>query len=151
MDRGGPPYLPLDAPVHLFSRIAAIAIEFDLLTTVGPGRRGYLADEALERMQEDARGRFDPELLRIFSATVGRYPLGSAVMLSSGEVAIVIHARSEPEFAARPLVRVVRDPRGREVKFAPLLDLADDTVELRITGAVDAISLGIDAKRTLFG
>lgn len=151
MDRSGPPHIQLDAPVHLFSRIAAIAIEFDILTTTGNGRRGLLADEALQQMQDDISGRFDHELLRLFAATVGRYPLGTAVMLDSGEVAVVVHTRSEPEFASRPLVRVVRDDRGREIKFGPLLDLSDDAATQRITGAVDAESLGIDTKRVLFG
>ncbi len=151
LDRTGPPFIPLDAPLHLFSRVAAITVRFDALTTTGPGREGLLADEALGRMQEEVTGRYDPELLRLFAACVGRYPLGTAVTLDTGEVAVVIHTPSDPAMAARPLVRVVRDERGRELRHGPLVDLADPSEPRRVVGAVDAASLGIDARRALFG
>ncbi|MBM4366007.1 MAG: hypothetical protein FJ102_07310 [Deltaproteobacteria bacterium] len=151
LDRTGPPFIPLDAPLHLFSRVAAIAVSFDSLTTTGPGRAGLLADEALGRMQEEVRGRYDPELLRLFAACVGRYPLGTAVTLDTGEVGVVIHTPSDPAMAGRPLVRLVRDERGRELRHGPLVDLADPSERRRVVGAVDAASLGIDARRALFG
>jgi hypothetical protein len=151
MSRTGPPFVPLDAPVHLFARIALIAITFDALTTTGPGRAGLLADEALGQMQDDATGRFDPELLRLFASTVGRYPLGTAVTLDNGEVGVVVHTPSDPAMAARPLLRLVRDERGREIRFGPMVDLADPACQRRIVSAVSPESLGIDARRAVFG
>ncbi len=150
-DRTGPPYVVVDAPLHLFARVAAVAIAFDGLTTTGPGRPGLLADEALSRLAGDTKGRFDQELVRIFAATVGRYPLGTAVTLDNGEVGVVLHTPSDPALAGKPLVRLVRDARGRDVQQGQLLDLADPATERRIVGAVDAASLGIDTRRALFG
>jgi len=151
LDRTGPPFIPLDGPLHLFSRVAAIAVSFDALTTTGPGRAGLLADEALERMRDEVRGRYDPDLLRLFAACVGRYPVGSAVTLDTGEVGVVIHTPSDPAMAGQPLVRLVRDERGRELRQGPLVDLADPTERRRVVGAVDTASVGIDARRALFG
>jgi hypothetical protein len=150
VDRTGPPYMPLDAPVHLFARIAAIATAFDALTTTGAQRPGLLADEALARIQESAMSTYDAELLRLFSACVGRYPLGTAVTLENGEVGIVVHTPSDPALAARPLLRMVRDERGREYKDGPLLDLSDPACTRRIVAAVSAETLGIDTRRALF-
>ena len=150
-DRTGPPHVVLDAPLHLFARISAVVIDFDALTTTGPGRPGLLADEALARLAADPSGRFDQDLVRIFAATVGRYPLGTAVTLDNGEVGVVLHTPSDPSLATKPLVRLVRDARGREVQPGPLLDLADPAVGRHIVGAVDAASLGIDTRRALFG
>lgn len=150
-DRTGPPYVAIDAPLHLFARVAAVVVEFDALTTTGPGRPGLLADEALARLADDPSGRFDQELVRIFSATVGRYPLGTAVTLDSGDVAVILHTPSDPALASKPLVRIVRDARGRPVEHGPLLDLADPACGRSVVGAVDAASMGIDTRRALFG
>lgn len=151
VDRTGPPYVPLESPPHLFGRICAIAVTFDQLTTSGTDRAGLLPDEALARMAEEATVRFDGELLRLFAGVVGRYPLGSAVELDDGSVAVVVHTPSDAASAARPLVRVVRDERGVAVTHGALLDLGDPACVRRITGAVDASSLGIDPRRALFG
>ncbi len=151
LDRTGPPYILLDSPPHLFGRICAIAIRFDQLTTTRPGHPGVLADEALALMAEATGNRLDPELLRLFASVVGRYPLGSAVLLDNGEVGVVIHTPSEPALAAKPLVRIVRDERGALVRNGPIIDLSDPACPRSVRGSVDAEALGIDTRRALFG
>jgi HD-GYP domain-containing protein (c-di-GMP phosphodiesterase class II) len=149
IDRKGPPRLKLAGPPHLYSRIAAIAIEFDALTTRGETRRGLLADEALGEMGR--RDVFDPELLRIFAAVVGRYPLGSGVMLTTGEVGVVFHTPADPAMATRPIVRIVVDGRSRVIRGGPLVDLSDPGETRRISGPIDLASMGVDGHRALFG
>lgn len=151
VDRSGPPYLPLESPPHLFGRICAIAVAFDQLTTTGGNRPGLLADEALARMGEESTVRFDGELLRLFAEVVGRYPLGSALELDDGSVGVVIHTPSDPTLANRPLVRIVRDDRGKPVLHGALVDLSDPACPRSVSGAVDATALGIDSRRALFG
>lgn len=150
-ERTGPPYVPLESSPHLFGRICAIATTFDRLTTVGPGRRGLLADEALREMGEEDAVRFDAELLRLFASVIGRYPLGSAVVFESGEVGVVVHSSSDPALAGKPVVRLVRDARGTLLQHGDIVDLADPASDRRIVGAVDPVSIGIDSRRTLFG
>jgi len=151
VDRTGPPYVPMEAQPHLFGRICAIAVAFDQLTTTGGNRPGLLADEALARMAEETTVRFDGELLRLFAGVVGRYPLGSALELDNGAIVVVVHTPSDAALANRPLVRIVRDERGATVTHGALLDLSEPGCPRSVVGAVDAASLGIDARRALFG
>lgn len=151
VDRTGPPYIPIESRPHLFGRVCAIATTFDALTTTGDGRPGLLADEALAAMGEAATVRFDAELLRLFASVIGRYPLGSALMLDNGSVGIVLHTPSDPALANRPLVRIVRDERGAIVNHGALVDLADPSCERSVSSTVDAQSLGIDPRRAVFG
>ena len=151
LDRTGPPYILLDSPPHLFGRICAIVTRFDQLTTTRPDQPAVLADEALALMAETPGNRLDPELLRLFASVVGRYPLGSALLLDNGEVGVVMHTPGDPALAARPLVRIVRDARGVLVRHGPIVDLSDPACGRSIRGAVDAEALGIDARRALFG
>lgn len=150
-DRSGPPGVRLNGPLHLYSRIAAIVCDYDAYTTSGAGRRGLLPDEALGDMALRAGRFYDPELLHLFSAVIGRYPLGSAVLLDSGEVGVVFHTPADPHLAGQPVVRIVRDARGRAVRDGPLVDLSDPAETRRISGGVDAATIGVDGHRAIFG
>jgi hypothetical protein len=151
IDRSGPPGVPMPGVPHLYSRIAAIAIEFDAATTSGRGRRAVLPDEALGAMLAKGARQFDTELVRMFAALIGRYPLGSAVTLTSGEVGIVYHVPADPGMAAKPVLRIVRDARQRVLRDGPIVDLGDPAESRAITAAVDASAMGIDGMRALFG
>ncbi len=151
VERTGPPHVVLESPPHLFGRICAIATTFDRLTTARAEHSGLLADEALATMAEETRVPFDAELLQLFAGVIGRYPLGSAVMLDTGEVGVVVHSSSDPAMAGKPLVRLVRDEHGVLVAHGALIDLADPANSRTILKAVEMASLGIDPRRSLFG
>lgn len=129
---------------HLFSRIIAIVMAYDRLTTQHGDHAGLLADEALARLQQERR--LDPDLLRVFSRVIGRYPLGSVVRLSSGELAVVYHSPADPAKADRPVVRVIRDPAGQAV--SRIVDLAVDPRQ--IVGMMDRALAGLDDSMDFF-
>jgi hypothetical protein len=124
--------------LHLFSRIVAIAVVYDKLTTRTEEHSPLLPDEALSQMASSTR--FDPELLGVFNRVIGRYPLGSAVRLSSGELAVILHSASDPERTDRPVVRIVRDPEGRPL--GRVVDLSSDPRQ--ILGLVDPELAGLE-------
>lgn len=132
---------------HLFSRIVQVADAFDALTTRRPWREGFTADEALRILVQDAGSRFDPLVVKVLVNMLGMYPLGSAVRLASGEVAIVYHNGNRPETFQRPWVKVVLDARGQRVLNTVVRNLADvDGPEGQIAGMVRANELsGLDA------
>jgi len=110
--------------LHPFSRIVAVADAFDALTTKRPWREGYAADEALRVLTREAGTRFDPLVVRALVNLMGLYPLGSAVELATGEIAVVYHNRNEPELFRRPWIRVVFDAHGRRVRRTVIRDLS---------------------------
>lgn len=143
--------LPVDRPrpaglPHLFSRIVAVAVDYDRLVSPGGLKTGLLPDEALGRLQAQAGRRYDKALLVEFAEILGAWPLGSAVLLDGGEVGVVW--RIQP--GRRPVVRVVVDRRGAILRGGPLLDLAEKGAR-RIVATVSAARLGIDPADALFG
>ncbi len=109
---------------HLFSRIVQVADAFDALTTRRPWREGYAADEALRLLLEDADRRFDPLVVRILVNLLGLYPLGTAVRLETGEIAVVYHNGLGGQRQGRPWVRILIDAQGRRVARTEIRDLS---------------------------
>jgi hypothetical protein len=122
---------------HLFSRIVAIAVGFDRLSNPVSGLP-LLPDEILARMQADSG--YDPELVKIFTLVVGRYPLGSPVRLNTGEIGIVYHSPPDASKANRPVLKLVRDAAGRSI--SRIVDLSQD--QRQIVGMVDQELVGFN-------
>jgi hypothetical protein len=64
--------------------------------------------------------KFDPIILKAFINTVGMYPAGTAVLLDTNEIAVVVEP--SPHDIFRPKVKVLRD-RDRRVVDGAVLDL----------------------------
>jgi len=99
--------------LHLFSRIVKIADAFDALTTKRVYRiEVFTALEALAMMKEQSGREFDELLLKAFAAMLGPYPVGSLVVLDTGELGIVFESNPQPPFLLRPTVKLITDARG---------------------------------------
>lgn len=96
-----------------FSRLVAVADGYDAATT----RRSYQADpwepaQVLREMWLNPGRGYDPVLVKALINLLGIYPVGTAVILDTFEVAIVAGPGSDPEQLHRPLVRVATDEHG---------------------------------------
>ena len=119
-DGGG--YPTLSRPPGLFSRIVSIADAYDAMTTDRPWRRAYLPDEALGLMLANSGKQFDASLLKVFVNTLGFYPVGTLVRLSTRELALVVYGSGVGERATRPVVTPL-DSNGRV--GSQMIDLMD--------------------------
>jgi hypothetical protein len=126
------------------TRLIAVAHAYDALTTPTRSRPALLPDEAVRVIMAEAGRRYDDTVVRLLIDLVGVYPVGSAVGLSTGEVAIVLKAGGSEQSWATPLIRIVRDSEGRLID-GPILDLARDTRTGRqIIGSIDAEHAGVN-------
>jgi HD-GYP domain-containing protein (c-di-GMP phosphodiesterase class II) len=154
-DHSGYPSVLEWGELHLFTRIYAVAESYDALTTTTTWRDGLLPDEALAEMMEDVGTRLDPALVSVFVNLVGRYPLGSTVLLSSGEVGVVYMTPSESKYVRRPVVKLLLDRQGNRVTDSRLIDLRDQDDAGRylcsVARTVDPDALGVDVNRALYG
>jgi HD-GYP domain-containing protein (c-di-GMP phosphodiesterase class II) len=96
-----------------FSRLVAVADGYDAATT----RRSYQADpwepaQVLREMWLNPGRGYDPVLVKALINLLGIYPVGTAVILDSFEVAIVAGPGSDSEQLHRPLVRIATDAHG---------------------------------------
>jgi len=108
VDRTGYPPLREDEEISLCSRIIRIVDSYDVMTSKRIYRRGILNNvEALEELWNLAGIHFDTVLLKIFIATIGVYPPGSLVQLSSGEIAVVLKNSRDAGNLLRPVVKTL--------------------------------------------
>ena len=139
---------------HLFSRIFAVAETYDALTTSTAWRDGLLPDEALSVMMQEAGVSLDPALVTHMVNLLGRYPLGTTLLLSSGEVGVVFSTPVEAENVLRPVIKLLLDTQGEPVYGSQIVDLRErDEVGrfLRnVVKSVDPDSLGLDINRALY-
>jgi hypothetical protein len=92
--------------------------------------------EALHYMTTNLADRFDTTLLKVFIRTIGIYPPGSVVKLSTGEIAVVLFPSQED--VATPTVKLLRDPEG-QVCQPERIDLRSPSSKGRKRVIVDAL------------
>jgi HD-GYP domain-containing protein (c-di-GMP phosphodiesterase class II) len=114
-DIGYPKYQKKET-IGLFSKIVKIVDFFDAVTTKRPYRkRNFTTHEALSMMFEKSGDEFDPVILKIFANMVGTYPVGTMVLLDSGEIGIVFEAVEDPDDSLRPIVKIIAYEDGNKV------------------------------------
>jgi len=109
----------------LYSRIVKVIDYFDAITTKRVYRPKTLTpSDALKLMIEQGDKEFDPLILKAFVQMIGIYPIGSLVILDSGELAIVAKANPQAAFVKRPAVKLITDAQGTQMD-GPIVDLAE--------------------------
>jgi len=132
----------------LAGRLIAVPCAFDLLTYPAPPHPGLPPDQALRLITKRAGSRFDPRVVRLFTAVAGFYPVGTLVRLSGGQLGVVMDVPADPALAARPRVRVIQG-QGR-TKADYVVDLADPGQRLTIVSSLDTAENDLNAPHFLF-
>lgn len=121
----------------LFARIIAVVDLFDAMTTKRVYQEECLPDEALRTMLRLSGEYCDPLVVRAFVNCIGVFPVGSAVELTSGELAVVARPALDRQRPDRPWLRVVTD-RGRSPVEPWPLDLCGPEAQgVGVRGCVD--------------
>lgn len=139
-DLSGYPRLLKIEHQHLFTQVVAIGDFFDASTSARrTDRKPLLPDQAVQAIVAGGGTRFEPTLAKLFFHTVGAYPVGSVVRLSSGEIAVVF--RTAEGHPLQPPLKMVRDAQGAVIDPV-LVDLSQDG--RRIAYSIDPIKASID-------
>ncbi len=122
-DMGGYPELSERRVPGVFPMIVKICDSYNALSS---GRiyftKPFEPQEVIQKLIAGMGTQYDPLLLKIFVSTVGVFPVGSLVLLDTGEVGIVY--KTNPENVYRPKVRVIADPSGQKSGFY-VVDLSE--------------------------
>jgi HD-GYP domain-containing protein (c-di-GMP phosphodiesterase class II) len=105
-------------------RLSGIVDVYDALTTKRSYKPKMDFGVAIGIIVQDCGRHFDPTLANQFIRRIGRYPVGSFVRLSTGDIAVVkeVHTGN----VTRPTVSLVLDSQGH--KYVPTeLDLRNET------------------------
>jgi HD-GYP domain-containing protein (c-di-GMP phosphodiesterase class II) len=137
---GYPSHDERDKPV-LFSRIVRICDSYDAMTTPRIYQPiPYPPFVALRVLWKSKAACFDPLLLKIFMQLLGLYPVGTCMILRTGEIALVI--RQNEGLPNKPVIKIVRD-RHEEKVDGTIIDLST-TNDTEITQLVFAQKYGIN-------
>ena len=104
-------------------QLLGIVDYFDELITVGGTSGALPAAFAIRRMYGEAqKGKFSKSCIEAIIRTLGVFPVGTVVQLSTGEQAIVM--KQHPEIRVKPLVKVFRGSDGKIVDVPQVWDLS---------------------------
>lgn len=145
LDLSGYPKLEEKRDLNLFSRMVSLADAYDAMTSGRVYAKNPLPpDEALRKMFYARDKVYDPSLLKLFINLLGVYPVGSLVLLTEGQIGIVI--KNNPENPSLPTVKLIADQEGtREVPET--VDLSQVTSSSGETGAARSILRCIDPRK----
>lgn len=113
--------------LHLVTRIIDLCRTYDLLIQGLEGYKARRPDLAIQYIESRSGDAFDPALVDLFVSTMGIYPIGANVELTTGERAMVIRTPSPSADPKRPVVRIVdrgntvvdlSDPRYQHIEIA---------------------------------
>jgi HD-GYP domain-containing protein (c-di-GMP phosphodiesterase class II) len=116
-DFSGYPQIANKMSISLFGRILTITDIFDAMTSPRIYRPIALSPDKVVRIMLDESGkRFDPILLKAFINMLGVYPVGTLLLLDTGELCLVMETPEDDELA-RPVVIILnRDQEGKYSK-----------------------------------
>ena len=108
--------------VSSITRLASIVDVYQALIGNRKYKKNWVPGKAVEYILKLKGSEFDETLLNYFMESMGRYPVGSLVRLSSKELAFVLMI-APPETPERPIVAIVENGAGELISNHTLLDL----------------------------
>jgi putative nucleotidyltransferase with HDIG domain len=121
LNGSGYPYGLSCEELHPHSRIAAVADTFDAMTAERVYKPPSPAREVLVYLACESDRCFDRNATTALAKLIGVYPIGTRVVLSTGERGVVV--APNPADSLRPSVRIHADRNGRRLVQPFILDL----------------------------
>lgn len=106
--------------VSLECKIVTVCDTFDEMIC-GIGQKRVKVYEAIEYLKNYKNVKFDGKIVDTFLSFTAVYPAGSRVLTNEGELAEVISQNKE--FQDRPVIRILKDKNGNDVKDEKILNL----------------------------
>jgi putative nucleotidyltransferase with HDIG domain len=141
IDSSGYPDQLKDADISLFAKMGAVCDVYDAITSNRPYKSGWDPAESLRKMAEWADGHFDAQVFQAFVRSLGIYPIGSLVQLTSGRIAVVIEQSGKS--LTTPWVKVFYSTRAG-------LRITPEVIDLSASGVTDKIAHREDPQKWNF-
>jgi putative nucleotidyltransferase with HDIG domain len=135
MDGSGYPEHLKGDEISIYAKMAAVCDVYDAVTSCRPYKMGWDPAESLRKMAEWANGHFDPKVFQAFVKSMGIYPVGSLVRLTSGRIGVVIEQSSGS--LTTPLVKVFFSTKSNMRILPFLIDLSRPKVVEKISHRED--------------
>ena len=100
--------------ISTYAKIIGIADSYAAMISKRVYKGKLTTSAAMKSMLQEVSTKYDQDLLRIFLSAMSIYPLGSYVLLNTGEVGLVVKPNKGRPL--RPYVKVLFDRRGEKVQ-----------------------------------
>lgn len=131
VDGTGYPHRLRGEDISLFAKMGAVCDVYDAITSDRPYKRGWDPAEAVHKMAEWSAGHFDKTVFQAFVKSIGIYPVGSLVRLTTGRLGVVIDPGRQS--LTCPQVKVF-------YSTASGMRMAPETVDLARPGCTEKIA-----------
>jgi putative nucleotidyltransferase with HDIG domain len=108
--------------ISMFAKMGAVCDVYDAITSNRPYKVGWDPAESLRKMAEWANGHFDGKVFQAFVKSLGIYPIGSLVKLSSGRLGVVVEQTSKS--LTMPCVKVFFSTKSNMRIVSEVVDLS---------------------------
>lgn len=132
-----PPFYRVPRSLHLVTRLLDVCRTYDLLIQGIGGYKPRRTDLAIQYIESRAGESFDESLVELFVSTMGIFPIGTIVELTSGERAMVIRTPESGKDPRRPVIKInggaqrgtvldLSDPRFANIEVARSVTQAEE-------------------------
>lgn len=125
LDGTGYPKGLKDDQINEIAQVVGLASAYEAMTHLRPYGATYTPMEAI-RLIVDNKKTFDPRVKKALISRIGVFPIGTLVRLSTNEIGLVV--KHNPRLPLRPVVRVMFDLRGVQMKEEKILDLSGNVM-----------------------
>jgi len=127
--------------ISIYAKMGAICDVYDAVTSDRPYKKGWSPAESIKKMAQ-WKGHFDSNIFQAFVKSVGIYPVGSMVKLSSERLAVVIDQSEET--LLKPVVKVFYGAQSKAPIPTELIDLSSPHVYEKIVSLEEPSDWGIE-------
>jgi putative nucleotidyltransferase with HDIG domain len=114
--------------ISVFAKMAAVCDVYDAISSNRPYKSGWDPADSLHKMSEWASAHFDRGVFQAFVKSLGIYPVGSLVRLTSGRIGVVVEQHTKS--LTKPVVKVFFSIKANIRIPAETVDLSSiDTTE----------------------
>jgi HD-GYP domain-containing protein (c-di-GMP phosphodiesterase class II) len=141
VDGSGYPHRLKDEQISVFAKMGAVCDVYDAITSNRPYKAGWDPAESIRKMTEWTNGHFDARIFQAFVKSIGIYPVGSLVRLSSGRLGVV--AEQSEKSLLTPRIKVFFSTKSMAYIPPELIDLSRPNVSEKIVAREDVEKWGI--------
>ena len=134
-DGSGYPKGLRDADISVFAKMGAVCDVYDAITSNRPYKAGWDPAESLRKMAEWSNGHFDGKVFQAFVKSLGIYPIGSLVRLTSGRLGVVIDQTGKS--LTMPVVKVFFSTKSNMRVIPVIVDLSQPSTNEKIVSRED--------------
>ena len=134
-DGSGYPKGLKDSEISVFAKMGAVCDVYDAITSNRPYKVGWDPAESLRKMAEWSNGHFDGKIFQALVKSLGIYPVGSLVRLTSGRLGVVIDQTGKS--LTMPLVKVFFSTKSNLRIMPVIIDLSQPSTNEKIVSRED--------------